>query len=197
LHYVSIELNNVVLRRTPDLTIAAMGGTVGLLIGPSVEDITVAADLRLVKTTFAPDRQREAERAPEVAPDHQALQDPIDFDRAMALAATDPAAFDEWRQELIEAVIQSSPGEQRQLRGLQFRIDLTCLRSPVALKRVLSVSELMWDAFLQLQQELDGLVDGLHQLRTFSRAHGDSSAKIVAFARKPNTPLEPSLTIRR
>ncbi len=128
----------------------------------------MAADLRLVKTSCVPDRQREAEQASEVAPDPHAFQDSIDFDSAMALAATDPVAFDAWRQELIEGAIQSFPEKQRQLRGLQFRIDMTCLRSPVALKRVLSVSELMWDAFIQLQQELDELVDRLQQRRTLT-----------------------------
>ena len=59
----------------------------------------------------------------------------LDFDAAMELARKDPAAFEQHRQEAIEALIASAPERNQQhLRCLQWRIDQERQRasSPIA-----------------------------------------------------------------
>lgn len=74
--------------------------------------------------------------------------DSLDFDQLRHLARKDPAAFEDRRRELIEAMIARAPERRRRrLRGLQWRIDLVRSRSSCPLEACISLSEMMWESF--------------------------------------------------
>lgn len=72
----------------------------------------------------------------------------LDFDTAMELARTDPEAFEQHRQEAIEAFIASAPERNRhQLRCLQWRIDQERERASNPISACVRLYRMMWDSF--------------------------------------------------
>ncbi len=88
-------------------------------------------------------------------------QPEFDFDKMARLAKTDPAAFEQTRQEMLESVIeQAKPESQRRLRGLQWQIDQHRGYSSKPMAACLRISKMMWNSVL----EDGGLLDNLQKL---------------------------------
>ncbi|MBS4099084.1 MAG: DUF3135 domain-containing protein [Sulfuricella sp.] len=85
--------------------------------------------------------------------------DTFDFEAWTALARDNPEAFDELRQQHIEDTIHwccdYGRGNEKRLRGLQWRIDMERMKAHTPLKSCLRVSSMMWDAVYEMQDGLD------------------------------------------
>lgn len=80
------------------------------------------------------------------------------FDTLMTMAIANPEGFERWRQEEVEALIDSAPDRQQQrLRGLQFQIDAQrdIHKSPMG--ACIKISNMMHDSFAQLRHMLNQL----------------------------------------
>ncbi len=98
----------------------------------------------------------------------------LDYDALVRLAQENPAAYEEFRQQMIERLINAVPGrEQTRLRGLQFQIDQMRNLAHTPLGATLTLYELMWQKFLALNNELSGP----HYAKPVAR----KSAKIISF----------------
>lgn len=72
----------------------------------------------------------------------------LDFDEAMELARTDPEAFEQYRQAVIEALIARAPERNRQhLRRLQWRIDQERKRASNPTAACVKLYQMMWESF--------------------------------------------------
>ena len=70
----------------------------------------------------------------------------IDFDSWSRMAREDPAAFEQHRSALIEAMIRSAdPERQSRLRRLQWRIDQERRRAGTPIAACMALSRMMWD----------------------------------------------------
>jgi len=72
----------------------------------------------------------------------------LDFDAAMELARTDPEAFEQYRQYVIEALIARAPERNRHhLRCLQWRIEQERERASNPIAACVKIYRMMWDSF--------------------------------------------------
>ena len=79
------------------------------------------------------------------------------FEELRMLAERDPVGFETLRGELIEDCIsQSSPSNQRRLRGIQFVIDARRRVAGSPMKALLDIQGMMYDSFLELRLALKG-----------------------------------------
>ena len=84
--------------------------------------------------------------SPIEVPSHQALS---------RLAADDPPAFEALCSTLVERCIGRAPERiQPRLRQIQFRVDGIRRRSRSPLGALIKIQALMWESFLQMDQEL-------------------------------------------
>ncbi len=87
----------------------------------------------------------------------------LDFDSAMRLAKDNPDAFEQYRREAIDGLIQRVPARsQERLRRLQWRIDQERNLSGNAMTACVRLYEMMWDSFAGER----GLVGHLGHART-------------------------------
>ncbi len=107
-----------------------------------------------------------------------------DFDAWAALAKSDPEGFELRRRELIEAAIQSRPGGERRLRGLQCRIDLERRKARTPLKACFRLSALMWDSFVDLREGLNRLGAGRRRNCGAPAQGGSPPAEILPFRKR-------------
>ncbi len=83
----------------------------------------------------------------------------FDFDEWVALAKRDPKAFEQRRLEWCQRFIASAPHDyQRRLSGILFQINMEKRRSANAVDSCIRLSQLMWDKFEELRQELQTLM---------------------------------------
>ena len=74
---------------------------------------------------------------------------PFNFDEWLALAKSDPEAFEQRRKAVIETYLSGlPPSKQRRMRGLQFRIDMERRRAHTAMGACIKLSSMMWDALV-------------------------------------------------
>ena len=110
----------------------------------------------------------------------------LDFDEAMELARTDPEAFEQYRQDVIEALIARAPERNRQhLRRLQWRIEQERKRASNPLSACVKLYRMMWESFAGEC----GLIDTL-QNTSNSPGSMDSlrpKAKVVSLPRASTT----------
>jgi len=107
----------------------------------------------------------------------------LDFDEAMELARKDPEAFEQYRRDVIEALIARAPERNRQhLRCLQWRIEQERKLASNPIAACVKLYQMMWDSFAGES----GLVDTIHNVR--NSAHSMESlqpkAKVLSFARE-------------
>lgn len=77
------------------------------------------------------------------------------FDDLVTLAQDDPAALEDLRMQLVNAVIDSAPPHlQPRLRGLQFRIDMERRRAKTPMAACIKISAMMHDTFERLRLAL-------------------------------------------
>lgn len=104
----------------------------------------------------------------------------LDFDQAMELARTDPAAFEEYRRNVIEALIARAAERNRQhLRCLQWRIDKERERASTPFAACIKLYRMMWESFAGER----GLQDTLQNAQ---QTHHDvqpqrPKAKVISF----------------
>jgi len=85
----------------------------------------------------------------------------FDFDEWVALAKCDPQAFEQRRLEWCQRFIAGAPHDyQRRLSGILFQINMEKRRSANAVDSCIRLSQLMWDKFEELRQELQALMAG-------------------------------------
>lgn len=84
------------------------------------------------------------------------LEDGFDFDHWAELARTDPAAFDQHREAVIDAHLGHYAAERRErLVRLQWRLDTERERTSSALGACIRLSGKMWDNFSRLDELLN------------------------------------------
>ncbi|HED15540.1 MAG TPA: DUF3135 domain-containing protein [Gammaproteobacteria bacterium] len=107
----------------------------------------------------------------------------LDFDSAMRLAQDNPDAFEQYRREAIDGLIERIPvHNQERLRRLQWRIDQERKRSGDAMSACVRIYEMMWDSFTGDR----GLVSQLHHLQdlcTSGNPPAAATARILSFER--------------
>jgi hypothetical protein len=103
--------------------------------------------------------------------------DNFDFDAWAVLAKTAPDEFERRRRDVVENHISISDNIRR-LRGLQCNIDMERIRARTPLKSCLRISTLMWDAFIDLNSQLNTFVE-LDRVTTSAPSHSERSAKII------------------
>ena len=105
----------------------------------------------------------------------------FDFDQWMALAQSDPEAFEARRREVLQAEIAKAPEAYRQrLTGLQWRIDIERGRCKNSLVSAQKVFGMMWKQVYGpggLADALNGLVRG----EPAPVEHVDSEPKVLQF----------------
>lgn len=80
------------------------------------------------------------------------------FDELVALADTDPEAFDILRQRACQQYIQTTPRAHRhKLRAVQHRVEVTLQRAKNPIAGVIKLSAMMHDSLYQLSTKLDGV----------------------------------------
>lgn len=116
--------------------------------------------------------------------------DKPDFDELKCLAERDPDAFEKLRSELVEDLIRnSSPNNQRRLRGLQFSTDARRRLASNPMKALLDIQAMMHVSLYQLSQALQALSEQstpekvrapqVDNVVPFSRGASSSRAGIV------------------
>jgi hypothetical protein len=120
--------------------------------------------------------------SPSVYVDFAAENDQFDLEAIRYLARHDPERLEAVRQKAVEAPIRRSPNEERMLRGLQFRIDMTRRRSRTALKACLMISGMMWDSVGRLNAVMQALAYGDSTKDIFSVSTSSTSqSRVVPF----------------
>lgn len=107
----------------------------------------------------------------------------LDFDSAMRLAQDNPAAFEQYRREAIDGLIDRIPvRNQERLRRLQWRIDQERNRSENPMSACVRIYQMMWDSFAGDR----GLVGHLYRAQDLCNSGNTTlppSASILSFDR--------------
>jgi hypothetical protein len=103
--------------------------------------------------------------------------DKFDFDAWSKMAKTDPDKFEQLRRNVIDSYISSSSNIRR-MQGLQCNIDLERIRAHTPLKACLRLSTLMWDAFMDLNNELNTYLKESYKT-TSASSYSGGIAKII------------------
>jgi hypothetical protein len=110
----------------------------------------------------------------------------LDFDIAMELARTDPEAFEQYRQDVIEALIARAAERNRQhLRCLQWRIDQERERAATPYAACIKLYRMMWESFAGERGLIDTLHHANHTPQGIKRQRPE--AKIISFPRTTTT----------
>lgn len=109
----------------------------------------------------------------------------LDFDKAAALARQDPAAYEQYRLDAIEALITSaSRANQPQLRRIQWRIEQERKRAPNATAACVKIYQMMWDSFAGNNGFVDIICNGNYPSRNTSDM--PPKAKVLKFSNGSN-----------
>lgn len=104
----------------------------------------------------------------------------LDIDTAMELARTDPEAFEQYRQDVIEALIARAPARNQQhLRRLQWRIDQERQRASNPTAAFLKLYRMMWDSFAGESGLIDTICNARHEAQSAEQL--TTSAEVIAF----------------
>jgi len=107
----------------------------------------------------------------------------LDFDAAMELARKDPEAFEQYRKDVIEALIARAPERNRQhLRRVQWRIEQERKRASNPMSACVKLYRMMWESFAGEC----GLIDALQNTCTSPHHSMDNlrpRAKVVSLSR--------------
>ncbi|MBI5898003.1 MAG: DUF3135 domain-containing protein [Rhodocyclales bacterium] len=110
----------------------------------------------------------------------------FEFQEWMALARTAPDDFERQRKELIQAFLDESNDEQRQLgMRLQREIDHEIRRAGNPQQALVAISKMMWSQLDFLCEELEALS---HSMRELDRVASAGAARL-ALALQPAAPL--------
>lgn len=91
------------------------------------------------------------------------MSDLPDFDTLMQLHQQDPEALERLRQKLTNELLdRASDNTRRRLAGLQFRINMELRRAGNPTARFLKLSDMMQEAFSELNFCLNNSSDAIH-----------------------------------
>jgi hypothetical protein len=110
----------------------------------------------------------------------------LNFDQAMELARTDPEAFEQYRRDVIEALIARAPERNRQhLRRVQWRIEQERKRASNPLSACVKLYRMMWESFAGEC----GLIDVMCNARSSTHSMDGlrPKAKVVSLSRDAAT----------
>jgi len=114
----------------------------------------------------------------------------LDFNAAMELARTDPDAFEQYRQDVVEALIARAPERNRHhLRCLQWRIDQERKRASNPIAACVKLHRMMWESFAGEC----GLIDTIRNAHNapHSMESLQPKAKVLSFSRAATTRCPP------
>lgn len=104
----------------------------------------------------------------------------LDFDQAMELARSDPAAFEQYRQNVIDALIARASERNRQhLRCLQWRIDKERERAPTPFAACIKLYRMMWESFAG-ERGLQDTLQNAHETHNREQPQRPK-AKVISF----------------
>jgi hypothetical protein len=130
---------------------------------------------------YIPEQQQlpgDARHEPEISMRNNPSMSPQDFDAWSALARSDPQAFEECRDRIInEAILRAPAHKQQRLRRMQWKLNQIRNTSRTPMTACLRMNRMLWEAVIGD----GGLLDCLR--------HPDSSR------RRPDTTDKPSATI--
>jgi len=105
----------------------------------------------------------------------------LDFDEVAALARHDPEAYEQYRQDAVEALITSASSKNQQhLRRLQWRIDQERKRAPNATAACVKIYQMMWDSFAGDNGFVDIICNGNYPTRNANDTA--PKAKVLSFS---------------
>lgn len=106
----------------------------------------------------------------------------FNFDEWQQLAKSDPEAFEKRRQQAIDELITSAPGQQQhRLRGLQWRVDMERRKYKDSLVSCQRVFSMMWESVYSDNGLLQAL-QGKTAIQQRNEADGDKKhAKVLEF----------------
>jgi len=114
-------------------------------------------------------------------------QDDFDFKKWSDLANTDPDAFEQHREKIINEFIMELPeNKQQRMRCLQWRVDSVRRIAKTPMAACIEISKMMWDSVKGEQ----GLLEALHNLTDSCRLDKPASqyspvnAKILSFPKQ-------------
>lgn len=93
------------------------------------------------------------------------MPEAFDFDAWAELAARDPAAFESARCRAVARVIGAAGNDPERLRRLQWRVNMERRRTRTPLKACLVLSGMMWEAFTNFRDVLNGFLEPPGEIR--------------------------------
>jgi hypothetical protein len=114
----------------------------------------------------------------------------FNFDEWAELAKSDPAEFEERRQQTLRVAIEQAPARhRRRLEGTLFRIEANRAKAKSPLHHAILASQLMWASFEEMRASLNGVSGTPHQPEKCAKpsgVHGErKSATITKFRQDP------------
>jgi hypothetical protein len=117
------------------------------------------------------------------------------FDEMVRLAKENPAQLEAIRLEACQNLINQAPKDnQRQLHGLQFKIDMERRRAKTPMAACLKLSQMMKESFEELRVALQKTrgysesclsnFDNASALETFKNEQLTSRARVIPFTKK-------------
>jgi len=113
----------------------------------------------------------------------------FDFDAWMALAKTDPDAFEAQRTAFLNRFISDLPERARQrLTRVQWRVDMERQRCKNPIESATRIYDMMWDSLSQTHEELCGLVALIDPDSEYAKPSIPApKAKVLRFAERTGT----------
>jgi hypothetical protein len=120
---------------------------------------------------------------PEISMRNTPPTPPHDFDAWSDLARSDPQAFEDYRDRIInEAILRAPAHKQQRLRRMQWKLNQIRNTSRTPMVACLRMNRMLWDAVIGDNGLLDCLLHPNDSRRRPS-ARGLPSAKIIPFER--------------
>ena len=112
----------------------------------------------------------------------------FNFDEWAELAKSDPAEFEERRQQTLRVAVEQAPARhRRKLEGTLFRIEANRAKAKNPLHHAILASQLMWASFEEMRASLNQVSGGRprdpEQAARHSAEH--RSATITTFSQTP------------
>ena len=106
----------------------------------------------------------------------------IDFSKLLELAQSNPSAFEDHRNRLVEDLINSAPRDKRhRLRCLQWKVDQVRLRAKTPMAACINIYSMMWDSLVGNHGLLECMSSGC-----MPASHG-AAAKVLQFPSLSNS----------
>jgi Protein of unknown function (DUF3135) len=112
----------------------------------------------------------------------------FNFDEWAELAKSDPAEFEERRQQTLRVAVEQAPARhRRKLEGTLFRIEANRAKAKNPLHHAILASQLMWASFEEMRASLNQVSGGRPRDPEQAARHSAErrSATITTFSQTP------------